>query len=559
MTARLANQARILVAAVAALCLLAGLFAAGSSARADENERAATIEFLNPSTGSSLKISDKQAKDQTFALSAWVSGPAVELVEFELSSVNPIARATTIGAGTLVAPDTYELQWSVPQTLADGRYTLSAIAYGRSGESYAEIDRDEETVTLLSAAETIDITAPSRDGSLGMYVPDGRPAGGAIDTVQSLATGFVRVFYTTARPGTEPVWKPCGFEPTKKAADGAACVLGATDRPSAVTAISTVANSTPYMDAQGKDTGREQPDPAADQTADAARISTYKQIPTAVTLNPPTERLNANSRGEYPCSGVIKAVVTDQNGKGILGANVDVHAGGPTNGVYFEVVGLVSKNQAPDKNHGGTENGYNCTGTPTDSTEKEGVHRVPGGLSIKHVESEAKGGTDSAGVFSFRVFSEAGGTSSITAWMDVTDDDRFCVGEPAGLAMLGWGQDAAAGELEEAETGCTDKVSRSIALESSATKITRGQKVQLVGAITSEEPGCVAGQRVRLQSRKPQKGTRFRTIATRRTTEVGVYRFSVAVRRSTVYRAVTPANEMCAKARSLPVRVRALK
>lgn len=546
------------MAAAVAVVMFGGLLIGAPRAEADD-EAAATIHFLNPSTGSSLKISDKQAKDQTFALTAWVSNSAaVKLVEFEISSLNPLSRASTIGAATAVAPDTYELQWAVPSTLTDGRYSLRAIAYGQSGDGYVEIDTDEETVTLLSTAETVDITAPARNGELGMYVPDGRAAGGSIDTVQSLATGFVRVFYTTSRPGTEPVWKPCGFEPTKKAADGAACVLGAADIPAAVTAISTVANSTPYMDAQGKDTGKEQPDPAADQTADAARISTYIQVPTTVALDPATQKLSANSQGQFPCSAPIKAVVTDQRGDGILGANIDVHASGPTNGVYFEVVGVVSKNQAPDKNHGGTENAYNCTGTPTDSTEKQGVHRIPGGLSIKHMESEAKGGTDSSGAFPFKLFSDSVGTTSFTAWVDVKDDDRFCAGEPAGAGTIGWGSEAAPATLEEAEEGCGGKVSRSIALQAGAYKTVAGDKVQFVGAITSDDSACLADQVVKLQSRRAKEGTKFRTISKQRTSEVGVYRFRAVVRKTSFYRALAPATSRCAKARSLPVKVRTL-
>lgn len=557
MTATLVNPVRILIAAAVAVVMFGGLLI--GAPRAEAGDEAATIHFLNPSTGSSLKISDKQAKDQTFALTAWVSNSAeVKLVEFEISSLmSPLSRASTIGAATLVAPDTYELQWAVPSTFTDGRYSLRAIAYGHSGEGYFELSTDEETVTLLSTAETVDITAPVRNGELGMYVPDGRAAGGSIDTAQSSATGFVRIFYTTSRPGTEPVWKPCGFEPTKKAADGTPCVLGATDTPAAITAVSAVANSTPYMDAQGKDTGKEQPDPAADQTADATRISTYAQVPTTVTLDPATQKLSANDQGIFPCSGPIKVVVTDQHGDGILGANIDVHASGPTNGVYFEVLNAVSKNIAPDKNHAGTENAYNCTGTPTDSTEKHGVHRTPGGLSIKHMESDPKRGTDGSGAFSFKLFSDSPGTTSFTAWVDVKDDDRFCAGEPAGVGTIGWGSDAAPATVEEPEEGCGGKVARTIALQAGAYKTVAGEKVEFVGAITSDDSACLAEQVVNLQ-RRAKNETKFRTISTRRTSEVGVYRFRSVVRKTSFYRSVAPATKRCVKATSLPVKVRTL-
>lgn len=556
-----AIQRRDVVVVIIALCIVALTLAAAPPAEATDELPRANIEFLNPTSGSSLKISDKAAKDETFPLSAWVSdADAVKLVEFEISSASPLARATTIGAAVAVAPDTYELQWSVPSTLADGRYSLQAIAYGRSGAGFVELDRDEETVVLLSAAETVDITAPTRNGELGMYTPNGRPAGAIIDTVQSSANGFVRMFYTVSRPGSEPVWKPCGFEPTKKAADGVACVLAATDRATAVTAISAIANSTPYMDAQGKDTGREQPDPSADQTADAARISTYVQVPSTVTMDPGTQKLTANGQGVFPCSAPIKAIVTDQRGARIFGANVDMHASGPTNGVYFEVVSLVSKNAAPDKNHGGTENGYNCTGTPTDSTEKQGVHRVPGGLSVKHVESLLAGGTDSSGAFPFRLFSDSAGTTQVTAWVDVQDDDLFCVGEPSASATIAWGQDGDEATPAAAQAdGCGNKVSRTIALEAGARRVAPGDTVGLAGAITSEVARCVDSQLVKVQARRAGSGSRFRTIARKRTTDLGVYRLRHVVRRSTIFRAIAPATSRCASARSLTTKVEVLR
>ena len=554
-------QRNVVVVVIVALCTLMGTLAATPRAKAGEDAPRANIEFLNPTSGSSLKISDKSAKDDTFPLSAWVSdADAVKLVEFEISSVSPLARAITIGAAVPVAPDTYEFQWSVPSTLTDGRYSLRAIAYGRSGAGFVEIDRDEETVVLLSAAETVDITTPIRNGELGMYAPNGRPAGAIVDTVQSSATGFVRMFYTVSPPGAEPVWKPCGFEPTKKAADGASCVLAATDRPAAVTAISAIANSTPYMDAQGRDTGKEQPDPSADQTADAARVSTYLQFPNTVTMSLATQKLTANGQGAFPCSEAIKAIVTDQRGARIFGANVDMHASGPTNGVYFEVVSLVSENAAPDKTHGGTENGYNCTGAPTDSTEKQGVHRVPGGLSIKHVESLLTAGTDSSGAFSFRLFSDSPGTTQVTAWVDVQDDDQFCLGEPSGAATIGWG--TAADEAIPAtpqQDGCGSKVSRTIALEAGARRVAPGHRVSLAGAITSEIARCVDSQLVKVQARRAGRGSSFRTIARRRTSDLGVYRARYEVRRSTVFRAIAPATSRCASAKSLTTKVEVLR
>lgn len=557
MTTRVASPVRTLVSVLIAVLVAAATIAAAPRATAEE--AGATIEFLNPSPGTSLKISDKQAKDPTFGLSAWVSNAsAVKLVEFEMTDpVNPLARATTIGAATQVAPDTYELQWATPATLTDGRYTLRAIAYGESRDSFVELDRDEETVTLLSTNDTIDITSPVRNGQLGMFLPAGRPAGGVIEAAQSSPNGWARVLYTTSRPGTEPAWKPCGAQPTKKAADGVSCVLAATENYSAITAIAAVANNTPYADAQGKDTGKEQPDPSADQTADAVRVSTYRQIPAALAIDPLTKKYTANDQGVFPCTDSISAVLTDQFGDGIFGANVDVHASGPTNGVYFEVVALVSKNQAPNKVHGGTEPAQNCTGAPTTSNEPQGVHRSPGGLSVKHIESLPTDGTDDAGRFPFKLFSESPGTTQITAWVDINEDDVYCEGEPSAAATIGWGADAAVATIEEPAKGCKiEKILRSIALQSSKTKVTRGQKVVLAGAITSDDSACVASQAVKLQSRRPGSAGAFRTIARQRTTQVGVYKFALVARRSMDYRAVAPETAMCVKARSVPTKVR---
>lgn len=523
-----------------------------------------SVAFLNPSAGSSLKISDKQAQDSTYTLSAWVSNAsAVKLVEFEMTDpINPLARPITIGSATAVTPDTYELQWAIPASLTDGNYVLEAIAYGQNGDSYVELDRADEEVTILQGGaspagglETVDITGPVRGGSLGMFVPEGRPAGGVVDTGSSSNTGWVRLFYTTSSPGSDPVWKLCGAQPAKKAGDGVGCILTAADSPQLVTAIAAVSNATPYTDADGKDTGKEQPDPAADQSSDATRIATYLQQPTTLALDPGVQKVNADSNGVFPCSPAMKVTLTDQFGDGILGANIDIHASGPTSGLFFEVVALVSNNQAPDKGHGGTEPAENCTGpTPTASNEKEGVHRIPGGLSVKHVESLATSGTDDSGSFPFRLYSESVGTTMITAWADIENDDELCFGEPVATASIGWGGDAVPGEGEKPSECGSTKMIRSITLTASNLKVAKGGKAQLAAAITSALRRCISRQKVSLQAR-PAGQKKFRTLARKSTNKTGGTKFSLPINRATEFRASVPATSLCSGARSVPIKV----
>jgi len=481
-----------------------------------------------------------------------------------LVSANPLAaRATTIGTATQVSADTYELNWTIPAGLTDGRYELRAIAFGNGSGVMKEIDRDIETVALLQgaassagAAETVDITDPVGDRSLGFYTPAGRPAGAVVGVNSSATSGFVRMLYTTTRPGSEPVWKPCGAQPTKKAGDGVACVLAATDRPSAVNAIAAIANSTPYMDAQGRDTGREQPDPTADQAADAVRVSTYTQYATTLTMDPATHKITTMTNEEYTCSNAITVILTDQLGKGIMGANIDVHATGPSDQLGFEVVSLLTKNQAPDKDHPATEYGYSCTGASEDNRlEMQAEHAIPGGPDHKHIESNPALGSDDAGRFTFKLWSDMMGTTQIMAWVDLVDNDRFCEEEPVATATVGWGEEAAATEAPHAEACSGARFPRSIAMQPSSSSVKRGTSFQLAGAITAQNGTCALSQTVRLTARVLGSTGAFKSVARKTTSELGVFDFTVKARRSKEYRAVAPVNESCRRARSLTVTV----
>jgi hypothetical protein len=229
---------------------------------------------------------------------------------------------------------------------------------------------------------------------------------------------------------------------------------------------------------------------------------------------PPVRQLfldPANSSGPVgSCQGIT--VVAKEGGNTLPFGNIDVHILGPDSSVTFC-----------------TPSGGSPTRTPDSGEHVSGVHSD----GTKHIEGEV----NSAGQFVFGVVSPSAGETTITAWLDETDDDTLSA-EPSvnGTASFGVSGD------------------RSISLDASRRRVPQGRRVRLFGAISGSE-ACEGGQTVKLKSRAP--GGRFRTIGSRTTSGSGEYAFRVRVRRTKDYRAVAPRNGVCELAKSSTVRVRA--
>ncbi|HVF52951.1 MAG TPA: hypothetical protein VNC78_05010 [Actinomycetota bacterium] len=430
------QRAGALIVLATVIALVSGVLTAAAQGPAP------SIQLLNPSSHSTI-VSDKLDADATYHLVAWTAGaPASALVEFEIQQGT--SPTITIGTATRVGADTFSLAWDIPPTVTDGSYRVRAILY--SGSPLQEVGRDEQVVeinhqsgaapTALDAAETVEIVYPAIGGQVGVYAPPPGPAALVADVALSAGATRVRLLYTTSPTGTEPAWTVCGSETAAQAADGVRCTFAATDGAMSITALAAVANETPL------------PPPAAfneslNESGDAHRVEPYLQVPQSVTIQPSIVRVDPAVSGAFPCAPIsaepaFLATVIDQRGRRIAAVNVDVHAQGPTDQLAFDTSTQSHPNQPPDANHTPPEPAYSCqSGT---FSGQQGDHNVAGDADTKHIESVT--GTNDAGQFSFRLHTDAGGATRITAWADIDADDLLCSAEPAGSASIGWGQDA---------------------------------------------------------------------------------------------------------------------
>jgi hypothetical protein len=415
-------------AALTAACVLVALLPA-TGARA-----AASIEFLNPSayraTTTTLNLSDVGDNDAAYHLVAWVQEvPSSPLVEFEIQATaeNP----QTIPASRVGSSDTWEAFYEIPDNSTDGPYVLRARLY--SGGT--EVANDEKNVTLNHqdvppppAAETVEITYPANGAPFGFFTPKGKPTNGVIGIKASEGTRQVVAFYTQSDPGNPPVWESCGSgQPNAETFVGRVrCTLNEGDAPASVSAIAAVANRTPPQT---------DPNPSLDDTGDAHRIFPYVQQPNRFSVLPSGTTAEPNA-----CTPAITATLLDQFGQPIAQANVDAHAVGPSDQLRFGVIANngTSAFQAPDKGHISNEFAIACSNEQ--NSGNQGEHNVPGGDDVKHIETTTAGGTNNAGAFLFAMFADEAGSTVVTLFADVDDDDTQGASEAAGGARIGWGQ-----------------------------------------------------------------------------------------------------------------------
>lgn len=438
-----------------------------------------SIQFINPSgetgaEGPGTEISTQNdGVNDTFHLVAWTRAlPASPSVEFKYQSGNN--PEITIGAATLRGPDTYELEWAAG-SVPDGAYTLKAILYS-SGQQVARDEEpveinsespDDEVGTTEKAGATVEMTFPENVGQFGTFRKPGtlNPYAGVIDVSTSTDTTDVRAYYTTSVPGSEPSWIECATGASESVAgsqNGVRCTLDPSVSPSSVTAVS-VAVTNP------EETSLVPPSPGnAADSGDAHRVSAYVQTPSSVGLEPQIQARSdsdATTAGnQFPCSAVITAIVLDQNGRKVAGANVDVRAQGPTDNLFFDDTDATEDNtsshQAPDSNHSRFESTVDCESSqsrrPFNITagNQQGEHEVAGEGDPKHIESTPSG-TNDAGQFSFQLYNQSTtitGPTYFSAYYDRNDDDRACSAEPAGDGTVGWGTPGPAPSPMTAET-----------------------------------------------------------------------------------------------------------
>lgn len=527
-----------------------------------------------------------EASDGAYRFSAWVAdAPANASVfftvvqgalDFELPAVKP--------AGDPPAGDTWEAGWDIPPEVLNGPATVTAYVVV-DNEPVAQSSLD---VTIMRIEPAIDLAYPQSGRTFGTFAPlaSALPESGPatrkkpLATVDALYTAtpdmtFVRAFYTTSAPGTAPEWKVCGTEVigsnNNNADNGVRCTLVVPGDAQAITAVAALANDSPN-----------DYDDRFNESGDAVRVTPYAQQPATLELNELGEQRVEKHDGtdRFFCSTTITATLTDQMGRVIPGANMDAEAAGPTDGLKFHTSAVLGGNVPPDRGNHSVEPAYDCTGRaevppPNASPGDQGEHAVFGSPDPKHVESPG-GGTGDRGTFGIRMYSNARGLTQYTVWADEADDgcaandDRLTVGEPSASGSVGWAEDpdttgfrvpaavvlcSSGGEPSPEPTDPGGPASRTIGLGASHREVAAGTPVRLSGRIRSADSGCLPGEHVTLQARRP--GRRFRAVATTLTRASGRYRFGVTVNRTRDYRAVVAATDSCSAARSRTIRIRA--
>lgn len=388
---------------------------------------APSIEFLNPSAYSTPPptISDVTDRDGFVHLVAWAQEPpASSLVEFEIEATGENPSTFTADR---VTDDTWEAFAPLPDSYTDGpSYTLRARLYSGVPGNADEVDNAEMTVEVDQSevppppGDAVEMSHPDNGGVLGFFRPAGKRPNALVTYQASVDTGQVRALYTLSQPGEAPVWETCGRSvPSDEGSGTVRCTLGEGHAPEDVRAVAAVSNKTSPPSA---------PNPELDSSGDAHRVSPYLQEATNVQL----------LMGDQPSAGTcsfLRATVTDQFGRPMAGANVDVHAQGPTDGLRFaSSAGQTSPFRAPNTGHGSREDAKRCS--DNSNVGKQGDHNSRAGADAKHIES-AKG-TTNGGEFLYGLRSPAVGDTQVRVWVDLNNDDEFDGADISRRGKLTW-------------------------------------------------------------------------------------------------------------------------
>ncbi len=510
--------ARFVLAFVASLLvMLLGLIGASSGAggavvfaQATESpapETGPAIKLLNPSpaydpnltapprppgSGDPPKLSDKfDGFDRQYHVVAVTrDAPANAVVEayFQPTGLNEI----TVGTLNQVSgsSDTWEFFWDIPDALSGGG-TFKVRLFQATPGGFEEVASDETPAEIDQGEETAEISFPTNNGPLGFF----KPKVGLFRTVvEGSASGDsqrVFVFYSTSAPGSPVKYTNCAQvrlgalnSETNTRPFAATCGLSGKDLPSQVTAIAAVAieDDSPEFVTTAAFT---------QDSADAHRVQPYLQRVEQMTvelrgvdvggtaIQPTSQRRQAvpprAATSPNAPNGCLRfdAIVRDQLGRPVQGANLDVHIQGPDDQVGFgsdqnsNTSSSDSNYKDPDGASHEKESARNCPDfidVPGDDrgdpAEAQGDHNVPGGPDIKHIESLAGTGLDTAspsgtpfrfgpGIFRFFVFSRSPGFTEITAWVDdepiatetdvrAPEDDILESGEVLGSLRAQW-------------------------------------------------------------------------------------------------------------------------
>ncbi|HEV2756410.1 MAG TPA: hypothetical protein VG318_11620 [Actinomycetota bacterium] len=390
---------------------------------------APSIAFLNPSAYTTqMRLSDAEDRDGFVHLVAWAKEiPANALVEFELKP--PGQNAATFVADR-VGNDTWEKLIPIPDTYPDvAGYALTARLYSGVAGNADEVANDEVLVEVDQSevpppqGQTVELSYPENGGRAGFFTPKGKRPNIVLDYQASTGTNQVRAFYTLSDPGADPVWgEACGTgTPDEQGFGKVRCTLREGHNPLDVNAVAIVSNKTAPP---------APPSAQLDDTGDAHRVLPYAQVPGTVEVSP-----GAQTVPLAQCF-LMAALVEDQFGRAIAAANVDLHAEGPEDELYFESsTNQTDTFQAPDNGHVSRENAKRCSDNA--NSGQQGDHNSPGRDDQKHIESVD--GTSDGGRFRFALRSDFAGGTFVTAWADVNDDDALGLTEASGGTQLGWG------------------------------------------------------------------------------------------------------------------------
>lgn len=587
-----------------------------------------TIAFLNPSSFATagergIIVSDAapqqgpgccDATGPGYHLSAWVSNaPPGSRVFFSVTQRPFDIEITDVQPS---GASTWDAYWRIPAEIIDGPATIYA---------YLVVDDvpvaiAEQPVTIVRLQENTQIKYPNPGGSFGTYAAladelvDGAPVTrtppvGVVDAFYTLGADAtkVRAFYSTSPVGTAPAWKVCGTERVgtgvSRAGNGVRCTLVATDTQEAVTAVAAVTNDGPE---DGPYEAR------FNQSGDAVAIVTaYAQQPANIAFaSAGTQRRDRNSDSNlFPCSTTETVKVMDQIGRHIAGANVDVHATGPSDTLKFNAdsLSIWTDVKPPDRSAHTSEPAYDCGTHPANSDPgTQGEHPRFGAPDRKHIESVNAGTTD-VGLFVFQMRSSVEGVTEYTAWVDEADDgcaandDTFTEGEVAVSGVIGWGQDpsGATEQPREAMTACvpggpqpsespappqpstspappepsespatpepsesptsppgdSDDVEQRLTLRTVFDDSDGGPRdVRFMGALSSSVDSCAAGRIVVLKSRKI--GGTFVAKQATTTRSTGKWAITRTIKRTREWRAVARPSGECPRVRSPIVRLK---
>ena len=416
---------RAIQATLVTLLLLGQLLVAGRVAAAPQ------IRLLNPSPLTTGQIPELSTSGGPLHFVAWVQEvPPVPQVEFELQFVGSglPAQAQTIDATRVGTGDVWEARYDLPSTLSEGQYEVTARLYSEgeeiaSSSQLATLDKAD----VPPAADSVEIQYPANGEAFGVF-RQGDALRSRVSVSTTTTTDQVQVFYSASRPGSTPEWTACGKAAVVQGQLAILCRITGSVMPSSITAIAAVANNTPPPG---------EPQRVADDGMDAHRAKTYLQKASQVTVSPESIRTDVGT-----CR-LFRATVLDQFSQAVVGAPVDIHAEGPTDQLRFAVADTTPiKNdtdpfQAPNESHLSRESAIRCSDQAI--LGQQGDHNQVGIADRKHIESS--GGTGADGGLSFALTADAAGTTSITAWADVQEDDFQSATEPSGVATAGWGQE----------------------------------------------------------------------------------------------------------------------